>query len=112
MKIITAILVLASIAIGSPIPDFPFLYVTGSAYENLPTTHATIRFSIQIEAKLSDDGEKRLQTSSKAIMSILLELGVAKSEIVSYEVEKHQSSRERSDTNGAYLRRLIVDISE
>jgi uncharacterized protein YggE len=31
-------------------------------------------------------------------MSILLELGVAKSEIVSYEVEKHQSSRERSDT--------------
>jgi len=98
MKIITAILVLASIAIGSPIPDFPFLYVTGRAYEDLPTTHATIRFSIQIESKLSDEGEKRLQNASKAIMTILLEMGVAKSEIDSYEVRKLQTSRARADS--------------
>lgn len=82
------LLCLTSCLVGSPIPDFPFIYVKGQAYENIPTNLAIIRFEVDKNSRVSEEGESALSNANKAIKKELLGLGVKEKDINATEIQK------------------------
>lgn len=94
MKILLAILlvIMPPLAIGSPIPDFPFLFVGGHAAEDVPTARARITFSIENENEKSEMGEAEIQKASTAMMALLKENGIPEKDIDASDVSKSRVS--------------------
>ena len=88
MKTLLMLLCLTSCLVGSPIPDFPFIYVKGQAYENIPTNLAIIRFEVDKNSRVSEEGESALSNANKAIKKELLGLGVKEKDINATEIQK------------------------
>lgn len=79
---------------GSPVPDFPFLYVKGEASESVPTSLATIRFHVSKSSRSSAECEKAFADASKVVRETLRDLGVANPEINASEIVKRQETGE------------------
>ena len=90
MKTIIILLSLSCVLVGSPIPDFPFIFVKGNAFEEVPTNLATIRFQIIKHSRLSEQGESALSEASKATRKALRDLGVKDKDINASEVSKRE----------------------
>lgn len=97
MKTLLLLLLATSVAISSPIPDFPFLFVGGNSSEDVPTSRAQITFSIENENELSEAGEAALQAASKAVMALLRESGVKDKDIDASVVRKDRVSKDPFD---------------
>lgn len=99
MKPILAILILivSPLAFGSPIPDFPFLFVGGHAVEDVPTALAQITFSIENENEKSEIGEAELQQASIAMVALLKEKGIPEKDIEASDVRKSKVSKDPFD---------------
>jgi uncharacterized protein YggE len=105
MKTLLAILLLLmpSLASGSPIPDFPFLFVGGHASEDVPTARARITFSIENENEKSEIGEAELQKASIAMMALLKENGIPEKDIDASDVSKSRVSKDPFDEDKKQL---------
>jgi uncharacterized protein len=97
MKTLLLLLLATSVAIASPIPDFPFLFVGGHSSEDVPTARARVTFSIENENELSDAGEAALQAASRSLMALLKEHGVNDKDIDASKVWKHRVSKDPFD---------------
>ncbi len=94
MRTLSIVLALASSLFGSPIPDFPFIYVQGDASEYVPTSLVTIKFHVLKSSRSSVEAEKALGDSSKAIKEALRGLGVENPDINASEILKRQETGE------------------
>ena len=90
MKTLIILLGLSCALMGSPIPEFPFIFVEGKASEELPTTVATIRFQVAKYSRVSEQGESTLSEASKAIRKALRDLGIKDKDINASEVSKRE----------------------
>lgn len=90
MKTLIIILSLSSTLVGSPIPEFPFIYVKGQASEDVSTNLATIRFDVVKNSRVSEQGESALSEASKAIRKALRDLGIKDKDINASEVSKRE----------------------
>ena len=117
MKILALFLVIPTLLCGSPIPDFPFLYVVGQVYEEFPTKSAKITFSVQAESEKAEEGERVLKDASKLIMKMIRDTGVKDAEIDASEVRKHRVSEkpfneEQRQVYYSFTQQFIVKISD
>lgn len=101
-----ALLIMTPLAIGSPIPDFPFLFVGGHASEDVPTTRARITFGIENENEQSEVGEATLQKANMAMMALLKENGILEKDIVASDVSKSRVSKDpfKDDERQVYFK--------
>jgi uncharacterized protein YggE len=90
MKTFLLLLCLSNSLVASPIPDFPFIYVKGKAHENIPTNLAIIRFEVDKNHRVSEEGETALSDANKAIRKELLALGVKEKDISATEIQKSE----------------------
>ena len=99
MKVLLALLILiaAPLTVGSPIPDFPFLFVGGHASEDVPTARARITFNIENENEKSEIGEAELQKANIAMMTLLRESGIPEKDIDASDVRKRRVSKDPFD---------------
>lgn len=100
MKTLAILFGLCGALAGSPIPDFPFIYVKGHASEEIPTSLVTIRFDLAKHSRTSAEGESALSDASKAAKQALRELGVKDKEIHATEILKRQEFGEFPQYSG------------
>jgi len=97
MKTLLLLISTVSLALSSPIPDFPFLFVAGNASEEVPTADAAITFSIKNENQQSDLGEKALQEANRSLRLLLRANGVSDKDIRVSDVRKQRVSKDPFD---------------
>ncbi len=90
MKIFGSIflLVLSANVFSSPIPDFPFVTVTGESTRKVTPDNAVINLEVLTFAKESLKANEDLHKTIQAVLSILNKHGVSSDSITSYEIRK------------------------
>lgn len=73
---------------ASPLPDFPFVTVTGSSNIKVAPNTANLTFNIVIYDKNSDSGKLTLDNTSLEVINLFNKFDVDKSNITSSEISK------------------------
>ena len=81
---------------ASPLPDFPFVTVEGSAMREVKPDIASVRFEIESFAKDSESASEQLHSVTDKVIKTLVGLGIKEDSITSYEIDK-QTQRKRDD---------------
>lgn len=89
-RIIAAIIFAAVVttATASPLPDYPFVFVSGSADVKLPPDTCQISLQITVRDKNSTNGLQTVETRSAEVLALLAKNEVKKEDIVAYEISK------------------------
>lgn len=107
----------AAIGNTSPLPDFPFVAVTGESSQQVKPDKATITFRIIIFSESSEDANSKMGEATKEAVDAILVLDVPKSAITSYEIDKRTKRRRDEDYNQLdilgyeFSRRIKVEIT-
>ena len=94
------LLVLSSNVFSSPIPDFPFVTVTGESTRKVAPDNAVINLQVLTFAKESLKAHEDLNKTIQDILTILKNNGVSTKNITSYEIRKNtKRTREKNGYN-------------
>lgn len=100
-------LLFSASAIASPLPEYPFVFVAGSASRSLPPDNASITFAIKAHAPLADQAYAKLSEVSGAVISFVEKSGVPTDDIVAQAIEK--SVVRKTDDQGRELEIIGYD---
>ena len=100
---------LATNLAASPIPDFPFIAVSGHASRGVAPDKATIYFTVLVHANDSDEAVNGVNETLKTLVSGLIELGVIDKDVIAHDLNK-SAVREKSVEHNQ-LRILGYDVS-
>ena len=90
------LLVSISLAYGSSIPDFPFIFTTGQAEKESPPDTAKLTFIIKAFDEISSNAVAKVTGRSIEVINFLGKQGFGKGSLVSYELSKNEV-RERKE---------------
>lgn len=98
MKIVLAIaLMLSSLCcLASPLPDFPFVAVTGQSSKQVAPDSVTVTFSITTFHQTAEVANAQLSQASTKVLAVLKANGVSDEQVTAYELEKSEK-RKRDD---------------
>jgi uncharacterized protein YggE len=105
-------LLLALIAIptaASPIPDFPFIAVSGDASTDVPPDTAVVTFTVIVHGTDSEAATKQVNEALKQVTDGILAMGVPKGALTAADLTK-KAVRERGD-DYQRLKILGYDVS-
>src|SRR5690554_5058681 len=112
-----ALLAFLSIQVqGSPLPDFPFVTVSGTAERGIQPDQATLNFTVFAYHEAAPEGEAELHRVTRKVLDILETNGIAAGAIRSYEIERSvRRNRDESYNSTGILgyefrRNFTVDI--
>lgn len=94
---------------ASPLPDFPFVAVTGSASQQVAPDQARLTFSLSTFDQNSEVAQARLNNTANAVLALLKKHGVAQAQITAFELDK--SEKRRRDEHYNQLDVLGYDLS-
>jgi len=77
-----------SITLGSPLPDYPFVFADGQAKEAIHPDICKISFSITVRDKNTTNCLKQVKARSLEALSFLAKHGIPKEQIVGHEIDK------------------------
>ena len=99
MKLILtlALLVGSFFSLASPIPDFPFVTVTGQSTKQVAPDSATLNFYISTFHQSSEVANAQLTQAINEVLALLKANGVSDAQITAFELEKSQR-RKRDDS--------------
>lgn len=85
-----ALLVFVSFHVqSSPLPDFPFVTVSGTAERSVQPDQATLNFTVVVYHEAAQEGEAELHAVTRKVLGILEDNGIVESAIRSYEIERN-----------------------
>ena len=114
MKIsaIAFLIMVASFAIASPLPDYPFVFANGEVVENLAPTTCKVAYEIKVRDKDSTNALRAVESRSAETLELLFRHGVVKEDILGYEVNKElirdYEKQDRLEFIGYEVRRQMV----
>ncbi len=111
MKIVLAItLMLSSLCcLASPLPDFPFVAVTGQSSKQVAPDSVTVTFSITTFHQTAEVANAQLSQASTKVLAVLKANGVSDEQVTAYELEK--SEKRKRDDNYNELEILGYDLN-
>jgi uncharacterized protein YggE len=83
-----AFAVLAAIAGASPLPEYPLVYANGHASAKMPPDTCTVVYNITIRDKESSNAVSAIEARSSQTLAFLLDNGIAKTNIIGFEIDK------------------------
>jgi uncharacterized protein len=83
-----ALLLIVVQAAASPVPDFPFIAVSGSASKEVPPDKATIEFTVLCHDPDSEVAVASINKSLKTLVEGIVGLGISKDEVVADDLSK------------------------
>lgn len=108
--ILTFVLLLGSFfSLASPIPDFPFVTVTGQSTKQVAPDSATLSFSITTFDQSAEVANAQLSQASAKVLALLKANGVSDEQVTAYELEK--SEKRKRDDNYNELEILGYDLN-
>ncbi len=112
-NIVIALLIMAaSLAHASPLPDYPFAFANGEAQEDLAPTTCKVAYEIKVRDKDPTNAMRAVESRSAETLDILFKHGVKKEDIMGYEVNKDlvrdYDNRDRLEFLGYEMTRRIV----
>ncbi len=96
-------------SLASPLPEFPFVAVTGQSSKQVTPDSATLTFSITTFHQTAEVANAQLLKASHEVLALLKTNGVSVEHITSYELEK--SEKRRRDDQYNELDILGYDLS-
>ncbi len=100
MKYLTLLLVVLSFqSLASPLPDFPFITVTGKAKAEVQPDIATLSFQLIAFAPKAEAAKRQLDQSALALVKVLNQYSVSPSQITSFEIDKRAKRKRDSSYN-------------
>jgi uncharacterized protein YggE len=87
------------VAQASPLPDFPFVAVTGSASQQVAPDQARLTFSLSTFDQNSDVAQARLNNTANAVLALLKKHGIAQTQITAFELDKSEKRRRDEQYN-------------
>ncbi len=111
MKIVLAIaLMLSSLCcLASPLPDFPFVAVTGQSSKQVAPDSVTVTFRITTFHQTAEVANAQLSQASTKVLAVLKANGVSDEQVTAYELEK--SEKRKRDDNYNELEILGYDLN-
>lgn len=112
-RIIAAIIFAAVVttATASPLPDYPFVFVSGSADVKLPPDTCQVSFQITVRDKNPTNGLQTVETRSAEILALLAQNKIKPEDIVAYEIGKEMirnyEKRDQFEFQGYEITRRI-----
>lgn len=94
-------LLLSAPVFSSPLPDFPFITVTGRANAELPPDKAILTFNVTKYDKNPQKALQRLGRNAAELLKMLKQHGIKKDQVESYHINK--SADRKRDENYPYL---------
>jgi uncharacterized protein YggE len=94
---------------ASPVPDFPFIAVSGHADRRVAPTKATVSFKVLAHAAESAEASKTVSDTLKLLVKDLAEFGIGEKQISAHDLEK-DVVRERNEEH-QQLKILGYDVS-
>lgn len=110
--------VFVSFVNASPLPDFPFVAVTGEASQEVKPDKAIVSFRIVTFAKQASQASDDMAATTGEVVDFILSLGVPSSSITSFEVDKQTKRKRGEDYNRLdilgydFIRRIEVEIDQ
>ena len=105
---VAMLIVISSLASGSSIPDFPFVFATGQAEKEMPPDAADVTFYIKTFDEVSSNAVSKVTERSIEVINFLGKQGFGKGSLVTFEISKREV-RERKDFEE--LRILGYDVT-
>lgn len=84
---------------ASPLPDFPFVAVTGSASQQVAPDQARLTFSLSTFDQNSEVAQARLNNTANAVLALLKKHGIAQTQITAFELDKSEKRRRDEQYN-------------
>jgi uncharacterized protein len=111
MKFVLAVaLALSSfVSLASPLPDFPFVAVTGQSSKQVAPDSVTLTFSITTFHQTAEVANAQLSQASAKVLAVLKANGVSDEQVTAYELEK--SEKRKRDDNYNELEILGYDLN-
>jgi uncharacterized protein len=107
--LLTLALVTMLHAAASPVPDFPFIAVSGGAEVEVPPDKATIHFKVLVHGAESEAAAGTVNDTLKKLVEGIVALGVDKGGVTADDLER-EAVREQ-DENRNLLKVLGYDVS-
>jgi len=101
--LITILILLAIACLASPVPEFPFVYVTGSATVKVPPNTATIEFRIKATDPSSTNALAVVAERSAEVLDFLAANKITPKDIIAYEVDKSTMREGERFSNGKII---------
>ena len=105
---VAMLIVISSLASGSSIPDFPFVFATGQAEKEMPPDAADVTFYIKTFDEVSSNAVSKVTERSIEVINFLGKQGFGNGSLVTFEISKREV-RERKDFEE--LRILGYDVT-
>ena len=101
MKKLTALLCLLVIGqlAASPLPDFPFVAVEGTASEKVTPDKAVITFNIVVFDASSEVASNTMDSTTSRVLEIITDNGISTDAVTSYEIDKNIKYKEDENYN-------------
>jgi uncharacterized protein YggE len=97
MLVTTVLVISSTLAQGSSIPDFPFVFAAGGAETNVPPDSATMTFYIRAFHETSSNAVATVTTRSIEVIDFLGKQGFDKGSLVTYELSKYEVRERKED---------------
>jgi uncharacterized protein len=91
----TLLLVYCQVATAVELPDFPFIYATGSASKDIPPNTAKLDFKVEAFDESPDKSYNLVHSRSKEILSLINKLGIPIKNVESYKIFKETVHQEK-----------------
>ncbi|MBM4087880.1 MAG: DUF541 domain-containing protein [Planctomycetes bacterium] len=103
--------VVACVSGATEIPDYPFVYAEGSVTARIAPDMCCVSYTVRIRDRDSANAIKMVESRSAETISMLVNHGVKKDDIVGHEIEKdvvrEQAERDTLAILGYEIRRVI-----
>jgi uncharacterized protein YggE len=94
-----ALLLTAVIAVASPLPDYPFVYVQGQAVREVPPDKATISFNLKVFEPQAERAFQQQAASAEVVLAQVQKLGLPMDVVVAHPINKTAVHRQDDDGN-------------
>ena len=96
-RISSAVLLISSSVAASPLPDFPFINVTGEAKLDVAPDKARIQFMIRHTAERADAATEAVYKQGRDLMQFLASVGVSEADIDAAQINKEALYKDYND---------------
>ncbi|HBN90801.1 SIMPL domain-containing protein [Rheinheimera aquimaris] len=96
-RISSAVLLISSSVAASPLPDFPFINVTGEAKLDVAPDKARIQFMIRHTAERADAATEAVYKQGRDLMQFLSSVGVSEADIDAAQINKEALYKDYND---------------